>query len=166
MENKSFQITDNVPKTTLTVKEFCRKYDCDYSAVYRKIKKKFPMENDHIKVIKGVIHLDKYAEDILKPGIKQQEIKQLISKGKSYEWDIERKDGLILIAKTKRKEAEERAEMLHNKLDEREAIIEKLTNELNNIRETNSELMARISELEQKIEGYEKKHKSLFGRWK
>ena len=166
MENKSFQITDNVSKTTLTVKEFCRKYDCDYSAVYRKIKKKFPMENDHIKVIKGVIHLDKYAENILKPGIKQQEIKQFISKGKSYEWDMDRKDGLILIAKTKRKEAEERVEMLLNRLCEKEVIIEKLTNELNIIRETNSKLTARISELEHKIEGYEKKHKSLFGRWK
>lgn len=166
MENKSFQKTDDVPERTLTVKEFCRKYDCDYSAVYRKIKKKFPMESGHIKIKNGVIHLDDYAEDILKPGNKQQEIKQLISKGKSYEWDMERKDGLILIAKTKRKEAEERVEMLLNQIGEKEIIIEKLTNELNIIRKTNSEQIARISELEQKIEGYEKKHKSLFGRWK
>ena len=166
MENKSFQKTDDVPERTLTVKEFCRKYDCDYSAVYRKIKKKFPMESCHIKIKNGVIHLDEYAEDILKPGNKQQEIKQLISKGKSYEWDMERKDGLILIAKTKRKEAEERVEMLLNQIGEKEIIIEKLTNELNIIRKTNSEQIARISELEQKIEGYEKKHKSLFGRWK
>lgn len=166
MDNKFTQITDDVPENTLTVKEFCKKYDCDYSAVYRKIKKKFPMENPHIKVINGVIHLDKYAEDILKPGIKQQEIKQLISKGKNYEWDIDRKNGQILIAKTKRKEAEERAEMLLNQLSEKEVIINKLTNELNITRETNSELMAKISELEHKIEENKKKHISFFGRWK
>ncbi len=46
--------------------------------MYGKLKRKKPELNGHIIMANGIIQIDEYAEDILKPGARQREIRELI----------------------------------------------------------------------------------------
>ena len=51
----------------MTVMELCREYQCDYSSIYRKIKRRRDILDGHIKKSGSSLELDDYAVDILLP---------------------------------------------------------------------------------------------------
>lgn len=55
----------------ISVKDFCEKYDCDISGVYKKIKRNRDELGEHIVKEGGIYFLDEEAEIILLPAIKK-----------------------------------------------------------------------------------------------
>ncbi len=51
----------------MTVKEFCKKYPISQQAVYAKIKRKSAQLDGHITKSNGLLVIDEYAEECLKP---------------------------------------------------------------------------------------------------
>ena len=51
----------------MTVKKFCEKYPISQQAVYAKIKRKSAQLDDHITKLNGLLVIDEYAEECLKP---------------------------------------------------------------------------------------------------
>ena len=96
----------------LTIKELCEKYNCNVTSMYGKLKRKKQELSGHIIITNGVIEIDEYAEEILKPGDRQREIRELIEKGKNADWQIESANGRSKIEASKRQGAEENVESL------------------------------------------------------
>lgn len=141
----------------MTIKEFCEKYDCDLSGIYKKIKRKNNELNEHIVKVGKTLIIDEYAEKILKPGENQRKTKQLIDRGKSAAWDIERAEGKANIEWMYRQEAEEQYANLKIKYDE-------VRETLNVISAERDALLLQLSELNKRIEELERKPKGIFGR--
>ena len=125
--------------------------------MYGKLKRKKQELSGHIIITNGVIEIDEYAEEILKPGDRQREIRELIEKGKNADWQIERANGRSKIEASKRQEAEENVESL--RLEN-----ESLKSELAALSAENQSLLLQISELKHRIEELELKPKSIFNR--
>lgn len=125
--------------------------------MYGKLKRKKPELSGHIIMTNGVIEIDEYAEEILKPGDRQREIRKLIEKGKNADWQIERANGRSKIEASKRQEAEENVESL--RLEN-----EGLKSELAALSAENQSLLLQITELKHRVEELELKPKSIFNR--
>lgn len=152
-----FQITFLKGIVIMTIKEFCIKYNCDKAGVYKKIRRKETELKDHIKNENGIVQIDEYAEEILKPGDRQRELKSLIEKGKMADWNLERAEGRYNIEKAnRRKTADEYAAL---RID-----YERLQETLDAERKEKETLLVQISELKQRCEELERKHKGIFGR--
>ena len=141
----------------MTIKELCEKYKCNLTAMYNKLKRKEKELEGHIVIRNGVIQIDEYAEEILKPGERQREMKALIEKGKGVDWELERARGKYEIEIAKRKEAE-------YKVEELQVRIESLETEISGLKARNGDLLAQVLELEQRLSESERKHSVLFGR--
>lgn len=103
----------------------------------------------------GIIQIDEYAEEILKPGDRQREIRELIEKGKNADWQIERANGRSKIEASKRQESEENVKLL--RLEN-----ESLKSDLAALSAENQTLLLQIAELKHRIEELEMKPKSIF----
>ena len=141
----------------MTIKELCEKYNCNLTAMYNKLKRKRVALGNHVIVQNGIIQIDEYAEEILKPGDRQREIRELIEKGKNADWQIERANGRSKIEASKRQEAEENIESL--RLENKG-----LKSELAALSAENQSLLLQISELKHRVEELELKPKSIFNR--
>lgn len=141
----------------MTIKEFCIKYSCDTSGVYKKIRRKGKELTDHIINENGIIHIDEIGEEILKPGERQRRMKELIEKGKMADWNLERAEGRINIEKANRRKTADEYDILYR---EHEALKEALDAEI----KEKEALLVQISELKLHIEELEQKPKGLFGR--
>lgn len=141
----------------LTIKELCEKYNCNVTSMYGKLKRKKQELSGHIIITNGVIEIDEYAEEILKPGDRQRKIRELIEKGKNADWQIERANGRSKIEASKRQEAEENVESL--RLEN-----ESLKSELAALSAENQSLLLQITELKHRVEELELKPKSIFNR--
>ena len=125
--------------------------------MYNKLKRKRVALGNHVIVQNGIIQIDEYAEEILKPGDRQREIRELIEKGKNADWQIERANGRSKIEASKRQEAEENIESL--RLENKG-----LKSELAALSAENQSLLLQISELKHRVEELELKPKSIFNR--
>lgn len=152
-----FQITLLKGTVNMTIKEFCIKYNCNKAGVYKKIKRKETDLEDHIKNENGIIHIDEIGEEILKPGDRQRELKALIEKGKMADWNLERAEGRYNIEKANRRKASDEYAALQ--ID-----YKRLQEALDEERKEKETLLAQISELKQRCEELERKHKGIFGR--
>ena len=123
--------------------------------MYGKLKRKKTELNSHIIMANGIIQIDEYAEEILKPGDRQREIRELIEKGKNADWQIERANGRSKIEASKRQESEENVKLL--RLEN-----ESLKSDLAALSAENQALLLQIAELKHRIEELEMKPKSIF----
>lgn len=123
--------------------------------MYSKLKRKKAELNGHIIMANGIIQIDEYAEEILKPGDRQREIRELIEKGKNADWQIERANGRSKIEASKRQESEENVKLL--RLEN-----ESLKSDLAALSAENQTLLLQIAELKHRIEELEMKPKSIF----
>lgn len=141
----------------MTIKEFCIKYNCNKAGVYKKIKRKETELKEHIKNENGIVQIDEYAEEILKPGERQRKLKALIEKGKMADWNLERAEGRYNIEKANRRKVSDEYEILSREYEE-------LKETLDAERKEKEALLVQISELKQRVEELEQKPKGLFGR--
>ena len=141
----------------MTIKELCKKYKCNYTSMYDKLKRKKTELSGHIYKENGIIHVDEVGEEILKPGDRQRELKALIEKGKMADWNLERAEGRYNIEKANRRKVTDEYETLSR---EYEALKETLDAE----RKEKEALLVQISELKQRVEELEQKPKGIFGR--
>lgn len=125
--------------------------------MYGKLKRKKQELSGHIIITNGVIEIDEYAEEFLKPGDRQRKIRELIEKGKNADWQIERANGRSKIEASKRQEAEENVESL--RLEN-----ESLKSELAALSAENQSLLLQITELKHRVEELELKPKNIFNR--
>ena len=145
----------------MTVMELCREYQCDYSSIYRKIKRRRDILDGHIKKSGSSLELDDYAVDILLPNrVKDREdhrekiaeLQELLNE-KSMEcskWESscnEKSDKLI--------EAEREISGLKESLKISE-------NRLADFEKTNSELSEKVTSLESENSELRKKRKRFF----
>lgn len=141
----------------MTIKELCEKYNCNYTSMYNKLKRKKAELSGHIYNENGIIHIDEIGEEILKPGERQMRIKSLIEKGKMADWNLERAEGRLNIEKANRRKVDDEYEILSREY-------EAMKKALDTVRKEKEALLAQISELKLRIEELEKKPKGLFGR--
>ncbi|WP_455527864.1 hypothetical protein [Huintestinicola sp.] len=141
----------------MTIKELCEKYNCNLTAMYSKLKRKRVALGNHVIVQNGIIQIDEYAENILRPGERQREKRELVEKGKIADWQIERANGRNKIESAKRQEAEEVAAALSFENA-------KLKAEITDLRNEKDLMLSQIAELKHRIEDLEQKPKSIFGR--
>lgn len=123
--------------------------------MYGKLKRKKAKLNGHIIMANGIIQIDEYAEEILKPGDRQRKIRELIEKGKNADWQIERANGRSKIEASKRQESEENVKLLRSEN-------ESLKSDLAALSAENQALLLQIAELKHRIEELEMKPKSIF----
>lgn len=141
----------------MTIKELCKKYNCDKTGIYKKIKRKRAELNGHIFIEKGIVQIDNVAESILKPKDNHNKINDLIEKGQSAEWEIERAKNKYKYEASKRIEAEEQIEVYKSEILEKDALIESLLKE-------KEEYLFIISDLKRRIEDLEQKPRGIFGK--
>jgi len=141
----------------MTIKEFCEKYDCDQSAIYRKIKRKKDKLEGHITNENGIIIIDENAEEILKPGELQRKNKELIYKGKSYDSKIRMANIETRIEQAERNRIDNENENLRieikkgeSRIQELEGIVEERMKEIADLNITVSELQQEVAELKRK----------------
>lgn len=140
----------------MTIKELCEKYNCDDSGIYKKIKRKQQELEGHIITQNGIVIIDEYAEEKLKPSERQMIMKSFIEKGKGADWELERARGKCEIEASRRRDAENEIEKLRDQNDE-------LRSEILRLRDENGNLLAQVSELKRRLMELEQKPKSLFG---
>lgn len=81
----------------MRISEFCKKYNCDQSAMYQKMKRYSDKINGHVCVKNGAIEIDEIAEEILKPKAKAEvyRLKQQIEEMKKQIVELEKERDLL-----------------------------------------------------------------------
>ncbi len=144
----------------MSITKFCQKYRCDQSAIYRKIKRRQTELEGHITE-SGVLQLDEFAENLLKPkNTKTSEIQKLQSV--EYELFLEKEKCKNL--EFRKNEVEHKLEELQDSYDslfsdfsEMKIEREKQQAEIDFLFSENQSLKSELSEIKDKPRG-------LFGR--
>lgn len=148
----------------MTIKELCKKYDCDKTSIYRKIKRKGMELEGHILNENGIIVIDEYAEEILKPGEYQRKTRELIKKGRSYDQSIRKAEIETNIERSERDRIEDENDSLRLRIEKDDNRIQELEETVNEQNKEIEILRMKVSELRQEIDRLERKPKGLFGR--
>lgn len=148
----------------MTIKELCRKYDCDKTSIYRKIKRKGMELEGHILNENGVIIIDEYAEEMLKPGEYQRKTREWIKKGRTYDQSIRKAEIETNIERSERDRIEDENDSLRLRIEKDDNRIQELEETVNEQNKEIEILRMTVSELRQEIDRLERKPKSLFGR--
>lgn len=144
----------------ISIIQFCQKYRCDKSAIYRKIKRKQNELSGHITE-NGILQLDEFAENLLKP--QRTKISELQkSQSVEYELFLEKEKNKNL--EFRKNEVELKFEELQNSysslladFSEMKVECEKQKSEIDFLFSENQSLKSELSEIKEKPRG-------LFGR--
>lgn len=142
----------------MSIQQFCQKYGCDKSAVYRKIKRKHLELSGHISE-NGVIEIDEYAEKLLKP----KEIKSdIFKKLQDLEYDNFLKNEKISILENDKSELSQDLSDLRKSYDKLSEENAEIRAERDDLKSRNEVLFSENQILKSSLE--KKTQKSIFGR--
>lgn len=129
--------------TIITIKEFCEKYRCDYSGIYKKVKRKKSELCNHIFSISGKLVLDEYAENLLMPTERHSQNRKNEETAKAYKEMEYRLQRRLFLTEDKLRECSETINSLNEKIKNLESDKFALIKENENLKKQISELTAK-----------------------